>query len=296
MSVDTVAVTGGNGTIGRTLLAELNDHGYHTVNLNRGRRREDEADGFRRTDLTDAGEVYGSLAACDADAVVHLGMIPTPENTPEHVTYESNAMSTYHVCEAAAGLDIDDVVLASSLCAKGAGFEDRRVPVDYLPIDEAHPLRPSTPYGMGKEALERIADGFARRDGGPANIASLRYPWVLTEADIEETFVGEDRSLAGIEDVRGLQSERNAMFSYCHIDDAMRLTRLAMEADHSGHERFYVSADDTLTSTPTPDVIERCYEETDVVADLSGHDALIDTSKARELLDWTPEHSWRESV
>lgn len=296
MSVETVAVTGGNGTIGRALLAELNDAGYHTVNLNRGRRREDVADGFRRTDLTDAGEVYGSLAAVEADAVVHLGMIPTPENTPEHVTYESNAMSTYHVCEAADGLGIDSVVLASSLCAKGAGFESRRVPVDYLPIDEAHPLRPSTPYGMGKEALERIADGFARREDGPEHIASLRYPWVLTEDDIEETFVGEDRSLAGIEDVRGLQSERNAMFSYCHVEDAVRLTRLAMEAELGGHERFYVSAADTLTATPTPEVVERCYEDADVVADLTDHDALIDTSKARDLLDWGPERSWRDYV
>lgn len=294
MSIETVAVTGGNGKIGTALLAELGDHGYRTANLSRGKRRGDAADEYRTTDLTVAGDVYGSLAAADPDAVVHLGAIPNPDETPEHVTYESNAMSAYHVCEAADALGVDTVVLASSVCAKGAGFEPRRVRTDYVPVDEAHPLRPSTSYGLGKEALERVADGFARRPDGPRNLVSLRYPWVTTADDVREAFVAPDRSLDAIEADGGLRGERNGLFSYCAIGDAVRLTRLAVEAGLGGHERFAVSAADTTTTTPTEDVVARCYADADVVADLSGHDALLDTSKARDLLGWEPAVSWRD--
>lgn len=147
--MDTVAVTGGNGEVGRAVLDHLGDRGYRTVTLNRGKRGEATADAYVTTDLMDAGETYGSLARSDADAVVHLGMTPTPDRTPGYVTFESNAMSTYHVLEAAASLGVDTVALASSLSALGAGFEDDPVDVRYLPVDEKHPLTPTNPCGIG---------------------------------------------------------------------------------------------------------------------------------------------------
>jgi nucleoside-diphosphate-sugar epimerase len=82
MSVETVAVTGGNGRIGKAVLNELTGD-YRTANLARGKRREEVSDAYLTTDLTDAGEVYGSLAHGGADAVVHMGTIPTPLGHPE---------------------------------------------------------------------------------------------------------------------------------------------------------------------------------------------------------------------
>lgn len=291
---DTVAVTGGNGTIGRAAIAGLSDRGFRTVNVNRGRPDHDLADSFVAADLTDPGDVYGALAKVDPDAVVHLGMIPTPTRDPGHRVFESNAMSPYLVCEAAQGVGVDTVVLASSLCAMGAGYEPDPVRPEYLPVDESHPLTPSTAYGMGKQVLEVVADGVARRDDAPQSLVSLRFPWVTTPEHIAETFEGADRSLDGLRDIGQYHSVRNSLFSYLHVDDAVDAVVASVEADVSGHERLFLSAPDTTVTTPTADVLDEAFPEAERRRTFEGRDALISTAKAEELLDWRAERSWRD--
>ncbi len=289
----TVAVTGGNGTIGSRLLAHLSDAGYGTVNVSRGSRREDTADEYMRADLLDAGEVYGALAKADADAVVHLGMIPTPESSPGFVTFRSNATTTYGVLEAAEALGFETACLASSLSAMGGGFEPEPVEPRYLPVDEDHPLTPSNPYGVGKQVLEVVADGFARRADAP-QIASFRFPWTVDEETMRSAFVEPDRSLETLREREEFLSERNALFSYVTVDDAVRAVRLAIEADLHGHERFFLSAPDTSLSTPTTNVVEACYPSASVLGELDGRQALVDATRAAEKLGWEAERSWRD--
>ncbi|SER53838.1 NAD-dependent epimerase/dehydratase family protein [Natrinema salaciae] len=294
---ETVAVTGGNGRVGRHVIAHLADEGYRTVNLSRGKRDEDRADAYLTTDLLDAGEVYGSLAKSDADAVVHLGMIPTPESTPGFRTYESNALSSYYVLEAAGELGIDTVALASSLSALGGGYEPEPTTVDYLPVDEAHRLTPSTSYGIGKQTLEIAADGVARRtDARPRTIASLRFPWVVDDDRARETFLETDRTLSGLRQTGDFHAQRNTLFSYVHLSDAVDLVRRTVEASFDGHERVWVSAPDTSAETPSRELAATVFpdaERRDALGE-GEHAALIDTAKAEALFDWTPEWSWRQ--
>ncbi|WP_433631816.1 NAD-dependent epimerase/dehydratase family protein [Halomicrococcus sp. NG-SE-24] len=293
---ETVAVTGGNGRVGRSVLAHLNEEGYRTVDLSRGKREEERADVYFTTDLLEAGEVYGSLAKSDADAVVHLGMIPTPDATPGYRTYESNVMSSYHVLEAAGALGIDTVTLASSFSAIGGGFEPETVTVDYLPVDENHRLTPSNPYGVGKQTLEIAADGFARRtDDRPRTITSLRFPWVVDDDLARETFVEADRTLAGMRESAHFHTQRNTLFTYVHASDAVDLVRRTVEADFDGHERVWVSAPDTSAETPSREIAAEVFPDVEIHGSLEAHDyaPLVDTAKAEELFDWDPEWSWR---
>ncbi|WP_408959535.1 NAD-dependent epimerase/dehydratase family protein [Natrinema sp. 74] len=294
---ETVAVTGGNGRVGRSVIAHLTDEGHRTVNCSRGERDEERADAYLTTDLLDAGEVYGSLAKSDADAVVHLGMIPTPETTPGFRTYESNALSSYHVLEAAGELGIDTVALASSLSAMGGGYEPEPIAVDYLPVDEAHPLRPSTAYGIGKQTLEITADGFARRSADrPRTITSLRFPWIVDDDLARETFREADRTLAGLREAGAFHAQRNTLFSYVHLSDAVDLVRRTVEATFDGHERVWVSAPDTSADAPSRELAATVFPDADTRDALGegDHTSLIDTAKAETLFDWTPEWSWRQ--
>ncbi|MCO8244752.1 MULTISPECIES: NAD(P)-dependent oxidoreductase [unclassified Haladaptatus] len=294
--IETVAVTGGNGRVGQGVLAHLNEEGYRTVNLSRGKRDETHSDVYLTTDLIDAGEVYGSLARSNADAIVHLGMLPTPDVTPGYRTYESNVMSSYHVLEAAGALGVDTVVLASSFSAIGGGFEPDGITVDYLPLDEDHRLTPSNPYGMGKQTLEIAADGFARRrENRPRTITSLRFPWVVDNDLAYETFVEADRTLAGMRESGHFHTQRNTLFTYVHMSDAVDLVGRAVEATFDGHERVWVSAPDTSAETPTREIIPEIFPDAEVRSyfDEHEHAALVDTAKARNLFDWTPEWSWR---
>ncbi|WP_435179969.1 NAD-dependent epimerase/dehydratase family protein [Halorussus sp. AFM4] len=288
--MDTVAVTGGNGEIGSALLAALADRGYRTANLSRGERREDAADRYLRTDLLDPGEVYGSLASADPDAVAHFGTIPRPDESPGHVTFRSNVQTTYHVLAAAEALGIETVVLASSLSALGAGFEPE-VDVRYLPVDEAHPLTASNPYGLGKRVAEVVGDGFGRRAGAPTTVASLRFPLVATGAKLRDEFAAADRSLDAVREAGFFETARKTLFAYVHLDDATDLAVRALEADFAGHEAFFGAAADTTVDAPSAELAE--LYDAEVRAAFEGHESLLDTGKARRLLGWSPERSWR---
>jgi nucleoside-diphosphate-sugar epimerase len=292
MSRPTVLTTGGTGRIGPRVVRALQDRGYEVVNVSRS-GSGDVADVTITADVTDAGETYGALATADADAVVHLGMRSSPVGAPGYVTFESNALSSYHVLEAAGALGIETVCLASSLSALGAGFEPDPVDVEYLPVDEQHPLSPSTPYGLGKQALEVTADGFARRADGPGTIASLRFAWVTDEATLREAVLEPDRSLAGVREAGSLHEERNTLFSYVHVDDAAEFVCRAVEADFEGHERFFVSGPDTTLETPTEAVIADLFPDVERRTAFEGHESLLDTAKADRLLGWSPSRSWR---
>ncbi|WP_276300284.1 NAD-dependent epimerase/dehydratase family protein [Halorussus lipolyticus] len=289
--MDTVAVTGGNGEIGSAVLAELAERGYRTVNLSRRERRERIADQYLQTDLLDPGEVYGSLAKANPDAVAHFGTIPRPDRTPGHVTFRSNAETPYHVLEAAEALEIETVVLASSLSAMGAGFEDS-VGVEYLPVDEDHPLTPSNPYGLGKQVSEVVAEGFGRREGAPTTISSLRFPLVVGDDELRTVFAEADRSPEAVREAGFFEKARKTLFAYLHLDDAARLAIRALDADFSGHEVFFGSAPDTTIDAPSDELAD-CYDA-EVRGSFVGHERLLDATKAEETLGWSPDRSWRE--
>lgn len=290
----TVVVTGGNGSIGTSLVPGLQDRGYRVVNVSRSKSDAAGADAYVRADVTDAGDVYGALAKESPDAVVHLAAIPTPDSNPDHETFLSNAGGTWHVLEACEALGVDRAVLASSLASLGAGFEPTRVTPEYLPLDAAHPQTPSDAYGLGKQALELVADGFARRDGAPTTLTSLRFPWVPDEDAMRRTFVEPDRTLDAIRAAGDFHTARNTFFTYLARPDAVRLVAAALDATHDGHEAFFVSAPDTTTETPTPAVLDDCYPEVETRREFGGHDALVSNERARELLGWAPELSWRD--
>lgn len=293
MTLSTVAVTGGNGKIGRAILQHLKDEGYETANVARGKRREEISDTYVTTDLLDAGETYGAMAKTGADAVIHMGTIPHPRNHAQYVTYRSNVMSTMHVLEASESLGLESCCLASSINAMGSEHQRRPVDVRYLRVDESHPLTPDDSYGIAKHAMEVTADGFGRRPDSDLTISSLRYPWVPTEAEIIDSFVEADRTLAALKD-GGAWSGRDVLFSYLHVDDAARIARKAVEADYDGHEAFWAVASDTSAEVSNDELVAEYYPDADVRDGLGRRETLFDLSKAEELLGWTPEHSWRD--
>jgi nucleoside-diphosphate-sugar epimerase len=292
MSERTIAVTGANGTIGRAIVADLNEHGYRTVNVARGDRREEISDAYETTDLLVYDEVHAAFERQAVDGVIHMGTI-NGAGPPEHVVYESNAMSSCHVLEAAAELDIEHVCLPSSINVMGSLYQDPPTDVRYLPVDEAHPLTPRDPYALGKEAIERLGAGFGRRNGAPLTVAALRYPWVATGEQLEERYTDQPRTLAD-ENTREPAGHRDELYSYLHMDDAAAIARLTMEATYDGFEPFWAVAADTTMETPTPELIADGFADATVEASFDTHEALIDISKAERLLGWTPERTWRD--
>ena len=96
-----IAVTGSSGRIGRYVAQELVNAGHQVVGLDV--QHDTQAKGGQLlVDLTDAGQVFGALAGCEA--VVHMGAWANPGVVPDTRTYADNVTGTFNLLQAAADL------------------------------------------------------------------------------------------------------------------------------------------------------------------------------------------------
>src|SRR5919109_5217798 len=128
-----VVVTGGNGRLGRLVIRQLLAHEYEVLSLDRVPPAEKLCASWM-ADLRHSGEVYEALK--DAFGIVHLGAYQAPNLAPDSETFSNNVTSTYNVLRAAADMQVNKVVLASSTAAFGFIYAKSLWPPDYLPLDE----------------------------------------------------------------------------------------------------------------------------------------------------------------
>jgi nucleoside-diphosphate-sugar epimerase len=272
-----VVVTGGSGLAGRAVVDHLLEHGHAVTNVD---LVPGGAAPFRRADVSDLGQVYGSLRG--ADVVAHLAAIPRPTFDLPEVVFRTNVMSAFNVFEVASALSIERVVFASSVSVLGFPFNEQPLAPSYVPIDEAHPLLPQDTYALSKRVGEELAAGFARR--GRTSIVSLRFPWIHTP----ETFATEVRPLWA-DPAAGASN----LWSYVDTRDVAEAVRLALAAEIPGHEACFVAAADSFMPVESPAIVAAHYPTTVIGDGLTGYAALLSSAKAERLLGFRPAHSWR---
>jgi nucleoside-diphosphate-sugar epimerase len=77
------------------------------------------------------------------------------------------------------------------------------------------------------------------------------------------------------------------------VRDAARAFRLGLDADLTGFTAFNIVADDTLRTEPTEELVRTMLPTTELRGRLSGNASGWCTTRARALLGFVPEHSWR---
>jgi UDP-glucose 4-epimerase len=70
--------------------------------------------------------------------------------------------------------------------------------------------------------------------------------------------------------------------------------RLALGADIDGADSFIIAAADTVMTRPSRDLMAEVFPEVPIADHLRGNDTLLDISKARKVLGYSPTFSWRE--
>lgn len=273
-----VAVTGGSGKAGRPVVKRLVDAGYEVVNVDLVPSR-DAAAPFVRADLTDFGQAIDVLKG--SDAVVHLAAIPAPRMQPDEVTYRVNVTSKYNVFSAAVTLGLKRVVWASSETVLGLPFD--RVQPNYAPIDEKSPLYPETTYALSKVVAEQVAAQHSRWSGIP--FVGLRFSNVMEPEDYA-AFPSYWKD-AGI--------RKWNLWGYVDARDVAQSCQLGLEADVSGAESFIIAAPDTVMDRPSEDLMAEVFPKVPVRR-VSRFGTLLSIEKARRILGYEPEHSWRKYV
>lgn len=168
MTTTTVLVTGASGRIGGFLRTRLVRPGRHLRLLTPDPLPPLAGTGDEEL-LTGSvlDEELLARASAGADAVVHLGGIPTEAGFDAVV--ETNVVGGRRVLEAAHRAGVRRVVLASS--SHALGFRRREEAVDGVLPDGLAP-RPDTYYGWSKAAVEHLAQLYADRFG--QEVVSLR--------------------------------------------------------------------------------------------------------------------------
>ncbi|MFN8168093.1 MAG: NAD(P)-dependent oxidoreductase [Candidatus Nanopelagicales bacterium] len=280
-----IAVTGGRGKLGRAVVADLAEHGHDVVVLDSTVPPGWNA-GITRVDVTDYGQVVGVLTGVDdrydrVDAVVHLAAIPAPGIAPNAATFANNVLSTYNVLEAARVAGIERVVIASSETVLGLPFD---TPPPYLPIDEDYRVRPETSYSLGKAVDEEIAYHFCRWN--PAlTVLALRFSNVMEPHDYAE--------FPSFQDDARLRSW-NA-WGYIDARDGAQAVRKGLEADVTGYDVFVIANADTCMTRPSAELAAEVFPDVPWTREVSGTETLLSIDKARRVLGYEPQHSWRDA-
>jgi len=277
-----VCVTGASGQAGRAVVADLREHGYDVQPADVAVTRADREDGTLRADLTDYGQAVEALSQCDA--VVHLANIPAPGLSTPAVTFNDNITMNFNVFQAAAALKLDRVVWASSETTLGLPFD---TPPRYAPVDEDHYPVPTSTYALSKVASETIAAHIAQWSGIP--YIALRFSNIMAPEDYEWFAEFQDDPT----------TRKWNLWGYIDQRDVAQSCRLALEAEPAtvqGNPAFIIAAADTVMDRPSAGLLAEVFPGVKLTRDVGEFGTLLAIDRAREVLGFQPEHSWRDHV
>jgi UDP-glucose 4-epimerase len=271
-----VLVTGSRGFVGSALVDELGRSGHTVV----GYDLQDDRDILHLPTLREA------LRGCDA--IVHAAaLLGLPAESPEQVV-AANLQGTWNVLSAGAEIPVRRIVFLSSVDALGI-FKGERSP-DYLPFDDAHPCYPSTPYGISKRLAEVMCQFVSESQG--LSVICLRPPGVWAQGTY---------AMIVSERTKRPEFEWDPFWEYGAFIDLRDLSRAclcALSCDMVGWRCVLVASSDITTSGRTSRELARLVHP-DVewrggaAYDRDPYRSLVDIEPARQLLAWSPQHTWR---
>jgi UDP-glucose 4-epimerase len=268
-----IAVTGGSGKIGQAIIATGLRLGLSFRNIDRVRAPRGSAAAtvpFFRADIDNFGSIYRALSRCDA--LIHLAAHSSPHGKPQQAIHQINVVGSYNVLVAAIEIGIKRICQASSLHA--IGYDNSKIQqYDYFPIDELHPSYNDDAYALSKWICEQQADSLVRRYRD-VSVVSLRLPWVISDRrSVEKRDADPGKAAA-------------SLGAYVALEAAAHAFLLALEANITGHEAFFIVAPTTLASITSKELASKFFPDTPIHGDFEGHCSFFDCGKAERMLNW----------
>ncbi|KSU53851.1 NAD(P)-dependent oxidoreductase [Microbacterium enclense] len=276
-----IALTGSSGKLGTVVARELRAAGHDVIGLDLHGER---GPGFVQIDLTDYGQVIDALAGVNDqhtgfDAVVHLGAIPAPGIRSDIATFHNNMTATFNVFWAAVRLGIQRIVYASSETVLGLPFD---VPPPYIPVDEEYAPRPESVYSLVKTLEERLATELVRWNP-ELSITALRFSNVMVPDDYAEFPFDADA-----------RTRKWNLWGYIDARDGSQAIERALETAPAGFDTFIIAAADTVMTRANAELVTEVFPGVETRGELGEHTTLLSIDKARRVLGYDPQHSWRD--
>ena len=166
----TILVTGGAGYVGSHCAMALAKGGHRVVvydNLRNGHREFAKWGPFVEGDIRDRARLGALFGEHKPDAVLHCAALIEVGESVKHPArfWDNNVGGTLALLEVMRAAGCNAFVFSSTCATYGAPLR--------LPMDEAHPQNPVSPYGWTKLAIEQASRDYAAAYG--LKFAHLRY-------------------------------------------------------------------------------------------------------------------------
>ena len=215
------------------------------------------------------------------EAVVHLAAIPSPVHATPDLTFRTNITSTHTVFSAAARLGLKRVVWASSETTLGLPFD---TPPDYAPGRRGARAAPGV--------LLRALEGPRRGDGAPVPpLERASRSWACASrtswsAHDYERFPGfwDDPQLRKW-NLWGYVDES-------HVAQSVPAAR--WRPTSPAPTRSSSPPRDTVMKRPSRELMAEVFPGVPVRDGVEGTDTLLSIDKARRVLGYSPDFTWRE--
>ncbi len=305
-----VTITGAAGNLGEYVIKELEaNHDLLLFDLKpRGDAPRFQNHDYLQGDLLNYEDCQKAVK--DADAIVHLAAIPYATDIPgmlERIeqlaaamgwqlpkkmvfddTFRINVVGTWYLLTAMEDAGVDTIVAASTNGVYGWDWLGSHPEVvEYLPLDEKHPIYPGGySYDLSKALVEDVLASFTRRCG--VKTYGIRPGWIWRPDKLKQL-------ADGMAPAAGWQ--RN-FYNYVDIRDIARAFRQCLEAAEgidSPHEVFCVTAADTRAQEDSMALLEKFQPElVGKVGNLAGRQSMVSCEKAKEYFGYEAQHSWTE--
>lgn len=230
-----ILVTGGAGFVGSHLVDALlkkNAHVSVLDNLSAGyienlkQVKKDIA--FHKQDIRNYDKLHQIIKK--QDIVFHLAAnadVPRSEREPDY-EFENNVLGSYNVLKSCLQSHTQKIIFASSAAVYGEPM--------YLPLDENHPLNPTSLYGVSKMYAEKIGFSYYKNYGLPFTAIRIFNNY----GERQSKFVMFDllKKIYKKTDVLHVMGTGEQVRDYCYVLDGVQCFIKAAENDTSTGEAF----------------------------------------------------------
>ncbi|MGH1540994.1 MAG: NAD-dependent epimerase/dehydratase family protein [Arenicella sp.] len=294
----TIAVTGGAGFIGATVVRDLLNKGYTVSvidNLSRGKKEYLEGLDVRlqQVDICVKDDIVAAMQGIDA--VIHLAAYGSVVESVEDPTmnFEINARGTLNVLQACVQNDVKKLVFSST----GGALMGNTPP----PVNELSLPKPISPYGASKLACEGYINAFSTSYGLNSAIcrfANVYGPWsghklgVLTKY-IKALDAGENLLIYG---------DGKAERDFIHVSDLSHGIISALETNTLATDVFHLANAKGVTIRELAEALIAISGKENVKIDYLDKRVgeveknFADNSKAKRVLGFEPTYDLNDGL
>jgi len=272
-----ILVTGASGFIGSHLADELRRQGAEVLTLD----TRDE----KPIDICDWQGVRAFASMPDKiDLVYHLAalmFVPYSFENPREI-YEVNVLGTLNILELCRLYHVEKIVFASSYVYGHP---------QYLPIDEKHPVNPTSPYARSKVLAETLCKAYYEDYG---LICTILRPFnIYGEGQSDSFLIPSILKQMPSGKIELMDPEPKRDFLY--VSDAIKAYIQAGKYSKSGFDIFNIGCGLSYSVDEIVSKVIKCWgKKVDVIYQVRRRrdeimGVVADVRKAREQLDWEPE-------